>query len=95
MQAVTIYSSMMCPYCHRAKALLKSKGVNYREIDVTFKPAARRDLIQKTGGQTSVPQIWVGEVHVGGCDELHALEQSGKLDPLLKGTTAPSSNRMQ
>ena len=75
---------MMCPYCHRAKALLKSKGIAFREIDVTFKPSARQDMIQRARGQTSVPQIWVGDVHVGGSDELAALDRAGKLDALLR-----------
>jgi len=84
MTAVTIYSSMMCPFCHRAKALLKSKGAAFREIDVTFKPSARKDMIQKTGGRTSVPQIWIDDVYIGGSDELAALDRAGKLDSLLK-----------
>jgi glutaredoxin 3 len=85
MKPVTIYSTMMCPYCHAAKNLLSRKGVKYDEIDVTFAPGKRSDMTVRAGGKRSVPQIFIGDDHVGGCDELHALEQAGKLDPMLKG----------
>ena len=85
MKPVTIYSTMMCPYCSAAKNLLSRKGVQYDEIDVTFAPRKRSDMILRTGGKRSVPQIFVGNDHVGGYDELHALEHAGKLDPMLKG----------
>ena len=85
MKSVTIYSTMMCPYCRAAKNLLSRKGVQYDEIDVTFAPGKRSDMILRTGGKRSVPQIFVGDDHVGGYDELHALEHAGKLDPMLKG----------
>ena len=85
MKPVTIYSSMMCPYCSAAKNLLSRKGVQYDEIDVTFAPGRRPDMSQRAGGKRSVPQIFIGDYHVGGCDELHALEHAGKLDPMLKG----------
>ncbi len=85
MKPVTIYSTMMCGYCAAAKNLLSRKGVKYEEIDVTFAPGKRSDMITRTGGKRSVPQIFIGDDHVGGCDELHALEQAGKLDPMLKG----------
>lgn len=85
MKPVTIYSTMMCPYCSAAKNLLSRKGVQYDEIDVTFAPGKRTDMTKRTGGKRSVPQIFIGDYHVGGFDELHALEHSGKLDPMLKG----------
>lgn len=85
MKPVTIYSSMMCSYCGAAKNLLSRKGVQYDEIDVTFAPGRRSDMSQRAGGKRSVPQIFIGDYHVGGCDELHALEHAGKLDPMLKG----------
>ncbi|WP_156101720.1 glutaredoxin 3 [Tepidicaulis marinus] len=83
MANVTIYTTMMCPYCYRAKALLDKKGVTFREIDVGMDADVRRQMMQKAGGAHTVPQIFVGDTHVGGCDELYALEASGKLDPLL------------
>lgn len=83
MPKVTIYTASYCPYCHMAKELLSRKGVAYEEIDVTDNPGLRAELTAKSGGRTTVPQIWIGSVHVGGCDDLHALERAGKLDPLL------------
>jgi glutaredoxin 3 len=83
MKPVRIYTTPICPYCMRAKALLKKKGVEAEEIDVFMDSDARRDMEEKSGGARSVPQIFVGETHVGGCDELYALERAGKLDSLL------------
>jgi glutaredoxin 3 len=83
MANVVIYSSNFCPFCHRAKALLKQKGVNFKEIIVDMKPSVRKEMRQKAGGVNSVPQIWVGNEHVGGCDDLYALEAKGGLDMLL------------
>lgn len=83
MKHVIVYSSDYCPYCSRAKHLLQSKGVNFEEIKVDGKPQLRAEMTQKAG-RTSVPQIWVGATHVGGCDDLYALERAGKLDALLK-----------
>lgn len=83
MAKVTIYTTMFCPYCHMAKDLLKKKGVTYDEIDVDTKPGLRAEMREKAGGRNTVPQIWIGDHHVGGCDELYALERAGKLDPLL------------
>jgi len=80
---VVIYSSNLCPYCYRAKALLKQKGAKYREISVDFNPSARREMREKAGGANTVPQIWIGEQHVGGCDDLYALEARGGLAGLL------------
>nr|WP_262692999.1 glutaredoxin 3 [Kordiimonas aestuarii] len=83
MANIVMYSSGMCPYCYRAKALLQQKGVAFREISVDMNPQARREMREKAGGVNTVPQIWVGETHVGGCDELYALDARGGLDPLL------------
>jgi len=82
MAQVTVYSSDYCPYCIRAKQLLSSKGVAFEEIKVDGKPQVRAQMSQKAG-RTSVPQIWIGDTHVGGCDDLYALERAGKLDALL------------
>ena len=83
MKPVTIYTTPICPYCMRAKALLKNKGVEPEEIDVFMDSDARRDMEAQSGGARTVPQIFVGETHVGGCDDLYALERAGKLDALL------------
>lgn len=83
MAKVTIYTTGLCGFCHAAKRLLKDKGVAFEEIDVTFSPGKRREMAAKAG-RRSVPQIWIGETHVGGCDELYALDHEGKLDPLLE-----------
>lgn len=82
MKPVTIYTTAWCPYCHRAKALLSKKGVAFDEIDVTM-DATRRDEMEAKAGRHTVPQIWIGDTHVGGSDDLHALESAGKLDALL------------
>ena len=82
MSQVVVYSSDYCPYCMRAKQLLQSKKVAFEEIKVDGKPAMRAEMAQKAG-RTSVPQIWIGDTHVGGCDDLFALERAGKLDALL------------
>jgi glutaredoxin 3 len=83
MKHVTIYTTSTCPYCRRAKALLAKKGVPFREIDVTWDDAGRAEMVAKAGGRTSVPQIWIGDRHVGGCDDLYELEYERKLDALL------------
>ena len=83
MPKIEIYTSAWCPYCIRAKALLMEKGVAFDEISVDGKPDVRADMARKAG-KTSVPQIWIGDRHVGGCDNLFALERAGKLDPLLQ-----------
>jgi glutaredoxin 3 len=80
--AVVIYTTTFCPYCIRAKRLLDSKQVSYREIKVDNDPALRSEMTRLSGRHT-VPQIWIGERHIGGCDELYALERSAGLDPLL------------
>ena len=84
MPKVTIYTTQICPYCGMAKRLLSRKGVAYDEIDVGSKPALRAEMEEKSGRYT-VPQIWIGETHVGGCDDLHALDSAGRLDRLLAG----------
>ncbi|PTS82086.1 glutaredoxin 3 [Pseudomonas sp. HMWF032] len=83
MQPVVIYSSDWCPYCIRAKQLLSHKGVAFNELKVDGQPDVRAEMTRKAG-RTSVPQIWIGDRHVGGCDDLYALERAGKLDALLK-----------
>ena len=82
MNEVVVYSSAWCPYCIRAKQLLSGKGVEFREISVDGQPQVRAEMTRKAG-RTSVPQIWIGTTHVGGCDDLFALERAGKLDALL------------
>ncbi len=84
MPKITIYTTPICPYCVRAKQLLKKKGAAFEEIDV-FMDGARRDEMEARSGRYTVPQIWIGEQHIGGCDELYALDNSGGLDPLLNG----------
>jgi glutaredoxin 3 len=81
--SVKIYSSDWCPFCIRAKQLLNSKGVSYEEIKVDGQPAVRQKMTEESG-RTSVPQIWIGTTHVGGCDELYALERAGKLNTALE-----------
>lgn len=83
MSDVTIYSSDFCPFCIRAKHLLDAKKVDYREIRVDGKPDLRAEMTRLAGGRTSVPQIWINDHHVGGCDQLMALERAGKLDAML------------
>ena len=82
---VEIYTTMFCPYCHAAKALLTRKGVNFKEIKLGFGYERRREMIERANGRTTVPQIFIGAAHVGGNDDLHALERAGKLDALLTG----------
>jgi len=83
MKPVRMYTTPICPYCVRAKSLLARKGVAVEEVDVFMDMAARQEMEAKSGGARSVPQIFIGDTHVGGCDELYALEKEGKLDPLL------------
>jgi glutaredoxin 3 len=83
MPKITIYTTPFCPYCHAAKRLLDAKGARYEEIDVSRDPALRQAMTKKAGGRYTVPQIWIGERHIGGCDDLHALDRRGGLDPLL------------
>lgn len=85
MADITIYTTPICPYCHRAKSLLQQKGVKFSEIDVFMDAKARAEMEARSGGRRTVPQIFIGDTHVGGSDELYALEQAGKLDALLAG----------
>jgi glutaredoxin 3 len=80
---VVVYSTLLCPFCHRAKALLRRKGVSFVEIDVGMDPGKRAEMTKRAQGRHTVPQIFIGDTHVGGCDDLHALEKQGKLDLLL------------
>jgi glutaredoxin 3 len=82
MAKVVMYATGWCPYCDRARALLTRKGVAFEEIDIESAPARREEMMTRSGRRT-VPQIFIGEVHVGGCDDLHALDARGGLDPLL------------
>lgn len=83
MKPIEIYTSPLCGYCHAAKRLLDQKGLSFSEIDVMRDPSRRPEMVQRAGGRTSVPQIFIGETHVGGYDDISALERAGKLDPLL------------
>jgi glutaredoxin 3 len=83
MPKVEIYTTMFCPYCARARALLQRKGVDYTEIDIIDEPQRRDEMIERAGGRTSVPQIFIGAEHIGGCDEMVALDRAGQLDPKL------------
>ena len=85
MKPVEIYTTQTCPYCIAAKRLLVKKGVDFKEIDVGGQPQLRAAMTQRAGGRTSVPQIFIGDTHVGGCDDLIALDQKGGLMPLLQG----------
>jgi glutaredoxin 3 len=80
MVEVEIYTTMWCPYCSRAKALLERKGVAFTEFDVDEEPARRREMMQRAGGRTSVPQIFINGEHIGGSDDMAALDRAGKLD---------------
>ena len=81
---VTIYTTPYCPYCHAAKALLKQKGAAFEEVDVRD-PELRHSMMVRANGRRTVPQVFIGETHVGGSDDLHELDRRGKLDPLLNG----------
>ncbi len=83
MARVEIYSTLFCPYCARAKSLLETKGVDYTNIDVIEDTAKRDEMVERSGGRQTVPQIFIDGEHVGGCDELYALDRAGKLDAKL------------
>jgi len=83
MSRIEIYTTPFCPYCVAAKKLLKDKGAAFSEIDVSRDDALRESMMERAGGRRTVPQIFIGETHVGGCDDLHALDKAGGLDPLL------------
>jgi glutaredoxin 3 len=86
MTDVIIYTRAMCGYCSAAKSLLDRKGVSYEEHDATFDQNLRREMIQRANGASTFPQIFVGDIHIGGFDQMNALERAGKLDPLLSIT---------
>ena len=83
MAKIEIYTSPICGYCHRAKALLNKKGAAFTEIDVAGDASARDRMVERAKGRRTVPQIFIDGRHIGGCDDLYALESAGKLDPLL------------
>ncbi len=83
MAIIEIYTSPLCGYCHAAKRLLNSKGVSFSEVDVFQNPDRKPEMIQRANGGRTVPQIFINETHIGGCDDLYALEQAGTLDGLL------------
>ena len=83
MAQVEIYTTMWCPYCSRAKALLERKGVAFTEINIQEEPGRRGEMLQRARGRTSVPQIFINGEHIGGCDEMVALDRAGRLDPKL------------
>lgn len=85
MPPVTIYTKPLCPYCHRALSLLGQKGVKYEEIEAAWDPDKKREMMQRAGGRSTFPQIFIGDKHIGGSDELSALDRSGELDTLLAG----------
>ena len=83
MAQITIYTKSTCPFCVRAKGLLNQKNASFDEIEISGNDALRNQMIEKAGGKTTVPQIFIGDKHVGGCDDLFALDAQGGLDPLL------------
>ncbi|TVR81902.1 MAG: glutaredoxin 3 [Rhodospirillales bacterium] len=83
MANIEVYTTPFCPFCHRAKSLLESKGVSFTEIDVMMEPAKRSEMRERAGGRNTVPQVFIDGRHIGGCDDLTALDRAGGLDPLL------------
>ncbi len=83
MAEVEMYMTMFCPYCSRARALLQQKGVGFVEIDIAEEPERRAEMIERAGGRRTVPQIFINGEHIGGCDDLVALDRAGRLDPKL------------
>lgn len=83
MAKVELYTKMMCPYCSRAKKLLADKGVDFAEYDITMGGPKRAEMLQRAGGASTVPQIFIDDAHIGGCDDIVALDRRGGLDPLL------------
>ena len=84
MSDVVIYTKSWCGYCIRAKDLLARKGVEFREVEISTDDALRNEMVARAGGRRTVPQIFIGETHVGGCDDLYELEDEGRLDDLLR-----------
>jgi len=83
MPPVTIYTKPLCPYCARAMNLLKHKGVDFAEVEAAWDPVKRKEMLSRSNGKTTYPQIFIGTTHVGGCDDLMALDRAGELDKLL------------
>jgi glutaredoxin 3 len=92
MPQIDIYTTRFCPYCHAAKRLLSRKGVTFTEIDVSGDPTGRNAMVARAQGRMTVPQIFIGSIHVGGYDDLYALDRAGKLDPLLGQGEAPAAS---
>lgn len=90
MAAIDIYTKFLCPYCSRAKSLLSSKGAEFNEIDISMGGEKRQEMLSRSNGRTTVPQIFIGDTHVGGSDDLAAMDRAGKLDDLLKAAAATS-----
>lgn len=90
MSGITIYSSMLCGFCHRAKQLLNQKNLPFDEIDVGERPSAYQEMLKISNGSSSVPQIFIGDTHVGGCDDLFRMDSNGELDSLLAGLNLTS-----
>ena len=84
MPPVTIYTKPFCPYCSRALALLREKGIDFTEIEAAFDPDKKKEMVQRSGGRMTFPQIFIGDRHIGGCDDMYDLEDSGELDRLLE-----------
>lgn len=87
MARVLMYCTAACPFCQSAERLLAEKGAQVEKVRVDLEPERRGEMVQKSGGRRTVPQIWIGEQHVGGCDDLYALDRKGGLDPLLKANS--------
>jgi glutaredoxin 3 len=83
MPPITIYTKPLCPFCARAMTLLKHKGADFEEIEAAWNPEKRKEMLSRSNGKTTYPQIFIGETHVGGCDDLMALDRAGDLDKLL------------
>ena len=83
MPPIKVYTTPYCPYCVSAKDLLRRKGVDFVEVDVAGDRELRMEMVERSGGRMTVPQIFIGDTHVGGCDDLYALDSAGELDPLL------------
>ena len=84
MPPVTIYTKPFCPYCARALALLREKGIAFTEIEAAYDPAKKKEMVQRANGRMTFPQIFIGDRHIGGCDDMYELEESGELDRLLE-----------
>ena len=94
MSQIEIYTTCYCPYCHAAKRLLSNKGASFTEIDVSGDPEGRSKMVARARGRMTVPQIFIGTAHVGGYDDLYALDRAGKLDPLIAADAPPAQHAM-